>query len=448
MSVSRKKYLVIGAGPVGAKCALDLEKEFKDSIDIEIVEKRLTPGGRHEVLFLSEESLQTLPKDVYDDLFSAPNEDKPVKAFHSGLVYHYSGSIVKESHGIITIHDLESALCNAIEKRKISMHRGLEFLTAEKGKAFFKNEKGETFNKEYDTLILAMGLSGSLKNSQQENNILEAPRLLHDFPVLVARFKANFKEFKPKEEPATISYFTPDRMVGFFVCPDSAAIFISIPQDKLNQLSSDEAQLNFLSSSLEKIPTNLKYLLDNVSFDRPSIIKIVPAIATLTPKLLDREKNIYLAGDGLGTFPFVWGSETNIAYTASLPLLIKHFVNIHHCPEQHEKLTRDYEYHLKKVLTENKYFLRLSPFGEHIEFGTKNEKNEYSFPGWEKLSEQKPYTKNSMSKFDSFLTLMPPSFSNSIVSKTGIYSDKSQPKTITMPIKQNNEEKSSYITHP
>lgn len=401
MSISRKKYLVVGAGPVGTKVALGLKEKFGDSAIIEVVDKRLQAGNRHEILLLSKDSLAKLPDDVQRYLFDADDKGK-LRAFRSSSIYHYKHKQVPETHAIIKIHDLEHGLCNAVSNRNIHIQRGLEFVTAQDGKATFKDTAtNQVIEKEYDELILSIGLSGTLSHVNTEKAAFEVPRLLHSFPVAIARFKADFRDFDPQQKPTSVLCFTHDRLAFFFVTPDSFSTCISIPPALVNKLaSSEEALLQFVKESTEAIPSELKYYLDKTDISKPEMIRSVPAVATLTPKLIDTQQHIHFIGDMVATFPYVWGSETNVAYNILVPLLEDVLGKIADCSsEERQQHLLAYEAAVKKAITENPYFLRLSPFGETISLGETSGllRNElkYSFPGWEQLTQANPYSKEN-----------------------------------------------------
>ena len=409
--MGKTRHLVVGASLVGMPVALDLKKKFGDDVEIEMVDKRLQPGGRPEVLLLQKPSLDTLPADVQRYLFE-PDEHKAVKAMLAKNVCHLTGQITEEPHAIVKIDDLEIGLTQAVQKRGITIHRGLEFLGAANFKASFIDvTTGERVEKEYDELTLAIGLSGVHSHRQPTTAPFEIPRLLHSFPAIVARFPANFQNLDPTKEPTSVVYFTKDRMVGFFITPDMVGMSVSVPANLANTLATPAAQLAFVQQSLEHMPAQLRYYVKQVNLQQPEALKSVPAVATLTPKLLDAENHIYFVGDMVATFPYVWGSETNLAYNYFVPELLKLFGQLRHCSaDDRPNLLSQYEAAVKQIITTNKFFHRLLPFGETIRLGKMIQVDgmpQYQFTGWSELSRANPYSREDRDKIMPIHELMP-----------------------------------------
>jgi len=391
-----RKIIVVGAGPIGAMVALKLREQDVDkkNLEIHVYDKRKIPGNRLEMLFILEDSFKKLPQEVQDYLL-IPDKNGP-KAFFSPKTYNMLMNPlapIELPHVTVKIADLEYALNMLLEKTPgIVLHRGVEFIKNYKNEkliAEFKDTETNIVEKTtYDEMIFSVGLSGSL-----DNPFLEAPRMLHSFPTVAAEYMKDNKSFDAIKNPTQVTYISDMGLIGVAITPDRMTIFTSVPP--IFDTTQKSVQEAHIKKAIGAIPSPFKEILENIG--EPTAIKSITATTTLSPQICNDNLHTHAIGDMVATFPYVYGSETNLAYAVFIPMLLNFLRNIESDPVNRPKLSQQYTQQVFNFIQSNENFLRILPFGETIALGQtckdKAGNNVYEFPGYEVLSAAQPMTR-------------------------------------------------------
>ncbi len=407
-----KTYLVVGAGPVGTRIALALHEEFGKAgdVSIKIMEKREAPSERRELLYLKQETFETLPAAVQKDLLSKEDPSR-AKAVFSAKSYNQlrSAEFIDDPHMQMSISDLEKALCDEVKRQAIPLIRNREFMAARKDDfsgrfiATFRDKTGKEVNEYYDEMIIAIGLGGALKkiaiaSGPDEEKLMDptppafgVPRLLHGFPVVAAMYAKDFRKIDHAENPSAITYPTKNGLVGIGYTLDTITIFTTVHPDFEASLSDPLEREKYINEARAATPVQFKHYFEGVG-ERISL-KYISAVCALNSQFDNPELRIHPAGDMLATFPFTYGSETNVAYVAFLPRLMDYLKALASCSDERDRMVLSKEYcnDLAKLITSNENFTRLLPFGDKIYMGEKRKSEDgkrdvYYLPSWEELA--------------------------------------------------------------
>lgn len=397
----KRKYLIVGAGPVGSAMALKLREKYPSSeVEIEIFDKRMAPGERYEMLFLGERTWNTFSTSLQESLIRTTDGNGP-KAFYSPNTFHQFKNpfkmIKNDPHLIVSIFDLENALHEEIKHQNIVFHRGLKFVSnyTEKNAYMAMFEDINTHQhivKKYDEIIFAIGLSDVLKQMH-----LEQPRFLHGLKTIAALYRVDNQHFDVTNHPTQITYLSLLNLAGVTIAPQYLSIFSTIPRNCI--LDQEKHAFKYLERAINAIPKPCRFLIKNIG--NPITVKVLDANANLSPTLTYDSLHGHPIGDMLVTFPFVYGAETNFALSYCIPLLLNHLDQITRHPEKRLSYSEEYCSSLKKLILNHADFLRLMPFCDSINLGSKKFTSSsifpiYHFPGWDALKEAKPIAKNDL----------------------------------------------------